>query len=75
MCNWGGGPYGNGAYDPEGVTKHSERTEPVPTPEPEPLFPHPGAYNGRRNDYQALSEYWAKRARHFEELVERITHG
>lgn len=24
MCDWGGGPYGNGAYDPHGISKHNE---------------------------------------------------
>jgi hypothetical protein len=29
--------------------------------------PYPGPYRGKRNDYRALSEYWAKRSRYFEE--------
>jgi hypothetical protein len=38
---------------------------------------HPGPYRGRRNDYRALSEYWAKRSRYYEaenvrEAVKRL---
>lgn len=29
-------------------------------------IPHPGRYNGRRNDFQKLSEYWAQRSRYYE---------
>jgi hypothetical protein len=34
---------------------------------------HPGPYRGRRNDFLALSTYWAKRAQYFEAEVDRLS--
>lgn len=34
--------------------------------------PHPGRYDGKRNDFQKLSEYWAQRSRFYEAENERL---
>lgn len=43
-----------------------------PIPIGSPISECPGPYRGKRNNYKALSEYWAKRSRFYENVLGHV---